>query len=162
MTQAPIVDTAAQVEITTHKKPNIDHALLLRDLRKAIKGVAMKEFTPEESALTDDQKAAIAAFFNDLSPKQMAQIVGHWTDEQQADLFIELAKVSLTWDCVDWRSQWWMVGRHLRTCTCTTADAQLLIDELHHGLTDELRPYERTKMLERGLDPDAACPWEGS
>lgn len=57
------------------------------------------------------------------------------SDEKQADFFIEVAKASRKWDCQGhWASQYWLVGRHLRDCACSTDEARELVEELASGL----------------------------
>lgn len=54
-------------------------------------------------------------------------------DEKQADFFIKVAEVSKAWDPL-WASQYYLVGRHLKTCKCSTYEARELIEILNHGL----------------------------
>lgn len=54
-------------------------------------------------------------------------------DEQQADFFIEVARRSSRW-VRDHTNQWWLVGRHLGTCDCSTEEARDMVKALHDGL----------------------------
>lgn len=54
------------------------------------------------------------------------------SDEQQAQFFIEAAKLATAWN--DGRGatgmQWWYVGRHLRNCACATEEARDMVREI--------------------------------
>ena len=65
-----------------------------------------------------------------------AEWFANLSDEQQADFFVAVAEASKKWECQGrWQSQYWLVGRHLRTCSCSTDDARDLVRELAAGLT---------------------------
>lgn len=60
------------------------------------------------------------------------------SDEQQADFFVAVAKASRKWPCQgSWTTQYWLVGRHLRDCACSTDDARDLVREIASGLQPE-------------------------
>lgn len=65
------------------------------------------------------------------------QVAAKWfcglSDEQQADFFIAVAKEAESWDQPQW-DQWWLVGKHLRTCSCSTDEARELVHHLYRGL----------------------------
>jgi hypothetical protein len=67
--------------------------------------------------------------------KSAAEWFANLGDERQADFFVEVAEVSKKWECQgQWTEQYWLVGRHLRTCACSTDDARDLVRELAAGL----------------------------
>lgn len=68
-----------------------------------------------------------------FTPPQVAAAFCALTDDDQAQVFIEIARIASTWE----RSsgmQWWAVGRHLRDCECSTYEARDLIDEIAGGM----------------------------
>ena len=71
-----------------------------------------------------------------LTPRQLAEAFCDLDDEQQADFFIEAARIAASWrdGAV---MQWWYVGRHLRTCTCSTEEAREMVRELASALEFE-------------------------
>ena len=67
------------------------------------------------------------------------EIAADWfsglSDEKQADFFVAVAKASKKWECQGhWSTQYWLVGRHLRDCECSTDDARDLVREMASGL----------------------------
>lgn len=54
-------------------------------------------------------------------------------DETQAQFFIEVAKHAASWKAHG-GYQWYSVGRHLRTCECSTEAARELIRTIHSGV----------------------------
>ncbi len=69
-----------------------------------------------------------------LDVKLAAEWFVELNDEQQADFFIEVARIASRWPH-DHTHQWWLVGRHLRTCNCSTEEARELVTNLHGGLS---------------------------
>ena len=62
------------------------------------------------------------------------------SDEQQADFFVAVAKASQKWECQGhWATQYWLVGRHLRDCACSTDEARELVQELGTGLRHDVQ-----------------------
>lgn len=73
-----------------------------------------------------------------LTPLQLAEEFCEMSDEQQAQFFIEAARLGHEWDeGADPAGQWLAVGRHLRTCSCSTEAAR-----------------EMVYFIARGSDPD--------
>lgn len=68
-----------------------------------------------------------------LDTETAAQWFCGLTDEGQADFFIEVAKQAQSWERYH-ADQWWYVGRHLRTCSCSTDDAREVVRSLYSGL----------------------------
>lgn len=89
----------------------------------------------------------------ELTPAQIAACMEHMSDDDQAQVIIELAALTAKWD-TDPYGQWYAVGRHLVTCSCATKEARDLIDGIHHGVTAPLSDWETRKMRERGIE----CP----
>jgi hypothetical protein len=73
----------------------------------------------------------------DLDVKTGAAWFAGLDDEQQAQFFIEVAAVAKTWGGAGPYYQWFSVGRHLRTCECSTPDARELIEAMSEGLSPE-------------------------
>ena len=70
-----------------------------------------------------------------LTPALLAQEFCDMNDEEQAQVFIEIAKIAgATWTGGVHGMQLWMVGRHLRDCECSTEDAREVIREIALGL----------------------------
>ncbi len=68
----------------------------------------------------------------ELTPEQAAEIFCEWGDEEQAQFFIEAARIAETWDGPpSW--QWYRVGRHLHTCKCATPESRDMVQELARG-----------------------------
>ncbi len=55
---------------------------------------------------------------------------------EQADFFIEVGKIAAQWPTPA-SNQWIDVGRHLRTCECSTPEARDMVEHLHSALTGE-------------------------
>ncbi len=67
-----------------------------------------------------------------LSPAQLAALFCELNDEDQAQFFIEAARIGLTW--LDGGYQWHLVGKHLRTCSCSDDDARSLVKDVYDGM----------------------------
>jgi hypothetical protein len=73
-----------------------------------------------------------------LTPQQLAECFCEMYDEEQAQFFIEVAAIAKTWEegrspCL-WVDQWELVGKHLRTCSCSTDEARDLVISLARGV----------------------------
>lgn len=78
--------------------------------------------------------------------KSAAEWFANLSDERQADFFVEVAEASKKWECQGrWTEQYWLVGKHLRTCECSTDDARDLVRELAAGLAGPLTTGDSTK-----------------
>jgi hypothetical protein len=72
-----------------------------------------------------------------IDMKVAAEWFSALTDEQQADFFIEVARLSAEWGCRGhWGEQYYLVGRHLRDCECSTENAREMVRSLADGLTN--------------------------
>lgn len=69
-----------------------------------------------------------------LTPLQLAESFIEMTDEQQAQVFIEIAKPSMNWTALQRMNQWFSVGRHLRDCSCSNDGARELVIEIADGV----------------------------
>ncbi len=78
-----------------------------------------------------------------LTPAQIAEAFCGLNDERQAQVFIEIAKIAAEWNGSP-GYQWWLVGRHLRTCECATDEAREVVDEIHRAMV-----YEAHALLTR-------------
>lgn len=86
-----------------------------------------------EAVIETTTKTVIA-----IDMKTAAEWFANLSDERQADFFVEVAKAAQQWDCQGrWSSQFWLVGRHLRDCSCSTDEARELVEELAKGLKRE-------------------------
>lgn len=56
------------------------------------------------------------------------------SDEEQAQFFIEVAEEGKKFPSPQ-SMQWFLVGRHLRTCDCATYASRDLIQSIHDGMT---------------------------
>lgn len=68
-----------------------------------------------------------------LTPRQLAIAFADMGDEEQAQVFIEVADIARTWTGTTF-AQWFSVGRHLRDCGCSTDDARELVLEIAKGI----------------------------
>lgn len=75
----------------------------------------------------------------DLDIKTAAQWFSALSDEQQADFFVEVAAEANRWPTngMHWGYQFWLVGRHLRDCNCSSDDARQLVREISEGMAPE-------------------------
>lgn len=74
----------------------------------------------------------------ELSPLQIAEAFCQLGDEEMAQVFIEAARIAEAWRDTDPKAspgmQFYLVGRHLRTCECSTEEARELIREIGNGI----------------------------
>ena len=74
----------------------------------------------------------------DIKPdsRWLAEIFCEYNDEEQAQFFIEVAKIASSWTKQKFSysgQQWFMVGRHLKDCSCSTKEARDLILDIYSG-----------------------------
>lgn len=69
----------------------------------------------------------------ELSITVAAQWFSNLDDEAQADFFIKVAELSKPWGAL-WTQQYYLVGRHLATCQCSTDEARQLVESISEGL----------------------------
>lgn len=79
----------------------------------------------------------------EVSVRLLAEIFCGLDDEAQAQFFIEAAAVSAEWRTTgglgaDW--QWYTVGRHLKTCSCSTEEARDMVREIARAATAAEEP----------------------
>ncbi len=72
-----------------------------------------------------------------LTPEQLAEAFCDLNDEQQAQFFIEAARIGETWPTKHGGAsvQWYKIGKHLQTCECSTDDARSMVRDIHDGVT---------------------------
>lgn len=70
-----------------------------------------------------------------LTPRQIAEAFAELDDEGMADVFIQVAEIAKGWD-LRGQMQWLMVGRHLKTCSCSTYEAKAMLCEIAEGIAD--------------------------
>jgi hypothetical protein len=67
-----------------------------------------------------------------LTVEQLAEIFCGLDDDTQARFFVECAKIASSWEPhID---QFYAVGRHLRTCSCSTEAARELVRRIAAGI----------------------------
>ena len=72
----------------------------------------------------------------DLTPVVLAEAFCELDDEKQAQFFIECARIVQTWEPAAKCMQWYYVGRHLKTCACSTYEARDMVKEIASALED--------------------------
>lgn len=65
----------------------------------------------------------------DITVEKLAEIFAALDDDQMCKFFVEVARISKTWDHSD--NQWYYLGGHLRNCECSTQDARDMISSIH-------------------------------
>lgn len=77
-----------------------------------------------------------------LTPAMLAEAFCDMNDEEQAQVFIEIARIaSATWQPGGvYGMQLYSVGRHLRDCTCSSEEARAVIREIASGI-DRTEPF---------------------
>ncbi len=72
----------------------------------------------------------------EITPAELAEFFCALDDEQQAQFFVECDRIARSWvgTTAGHGHQWWLVGRHLATCTCSNDDARDMIRELAAGI----------------------------
>ena len=70
-------------------------------------------------------------------PKSMAEVFCDWDDEQQAQFFIEAARLMRQWGPGKHEMQAYYIGGHLKTCACSTDEARELVRAIADRLTPE-------------------------
>jgi hypothetical protein len=71
-----------------------------------------------------------------MTPATLAAAFCEMDDEQQAQFFIEAARIAQTWPSEAKAMQWFYVGRHLKTCACSTWEARDMVREIAGALED--------------------------
>ncbi len=71
-----------------------------------------------------------------LTPAQLAEMFCEMIDEDQAQFFIEAARIAATWPTKHGGAsyQWYVVGKHLQTCECSTDDARSMVQDICNGI----------------------------
>ena len=69
----------------------------------------------------------------EFTPRLLAEVFADMSDEAQAQFFIDLAEIAATWR-LDPHPQWFLIGRHLRTCSCATEASRDVVDGIHRGM----------------------------
>jgi hypothetical protein len=68
-----------------------------------------------------------------INPEELAFLFCQLDDELQTDFFVECAKIGEEWDR-EQHNQWYAVGRHLKTCECSSSEAREMIKAIYHGI----------------------------
>jgi hypothetical protein len=64
-----------------------------------------------------------------VDPKGLAEMFCGMDDEKQAQFFIEAAAIASKWEHGS-GMQWYLVGRHLKNCGCSTIEARDMVQEI--------------------------------
>jgi hypothetical protein len=72
----------------------------------------------------------------ELTPLDVAEQFAEMSDEEQAQVFIEVARIARTWMGTN-MDQWYAVGGHLRTCSCSTPEARDMVRRIAEGVGSE-------------------------
>jgi len=80
-----------------------------------------------------------------INAATLARIFCAMADEQQAQVFIECAKIGMEWEeerlkdqrgiFIGMTGQFYRIGKHLKTCQCSNEKTRDLIENLMEGLT---------------------------
>ena len=76
-----------------------------------------------------------------LTALEIAEAFCELVDEEQAQVFIEAARIASSWPVgpgslgASW--QWFTVGRHLKTCTCSTDEARAMLIEIANACSED-------------------------
>ena len=68
------------------------------------------------------------------TPLELAEAFCELQDEEQAQFFIEAARIAEAWDRekgslgASW--QWFTVGKHLKRCACSTDEARAMVHDI--------------------------------
>ena len=68
-----------------------------------------------------------------VTPAELAEMFCAGDDEEQAQFFIEVARIAATW-VPNNSMQWFYVGRHLRNCACSTEAARDIVREIAQAI----------------------------
>lgn len=69
-------------------------------------------------------------FTRKLTALEIAEAFCELDDEQQAQFFIEAARIAEGWPTSPRVLQWYSIGRHLKTCSCSTWEAREMVGEI--------------------------------
>jgi hypothetical protein len=72
----------------------------------------------------------------ELTVEQLAAAFCDLDDDAQAKFFVECARLAEKWSGTNF-DQFFQVGRHLRTCSCSTPEARELIRRIVAGMKVE-------------------------
>jgi hypothetical protein len=70
----------------------------------------------------------------DLDLDALAKAFSGLDDESQAQFFVKVAAIAAQTYVSPQETQWWYVGRHLRTCECSTEEGRDLIRSIHYAM----------------------------
>ena len=73
-----------------------------------------------------------------LTPAEIAEAFCDLDDEGQAQVFIDVARLAQEWPKTNGGAsfQWYLVGKHLKTCGCSTLEAQDMVVEIAEAIRD--------------------------
>jgi len=70
----------------------------------------------------------------DIDLDLLAKCFAHLDDDSQAQFFVKVAAIAAKDYEAPPETQWWYVGRHLRTCECSTEDGREVIRSIYHAM----------------------------
>lgn len=87
----------------------------------------------------------------DIDLDMIAKCFAHLTDDEQAQFFVKVAQVAERDYPNSPDTQWWYVGRHLRTCECSTEKGRDVIRSIYAAM--EYQAVEARGQSETGVKP---------
>lgn len=79
----------------------------------------------------------------DLDLDTLAKAFAGLDDDSQARFFVKVAAIAAQTYKSPQETQWWYVGRHLRTCECSTEEGRDLIRSIHYALEFNEAPAQQ-------------------
>lgn len=79
----------------------------------------------------------------ELSIEQGAAWFSELDDDSQAKFFVEVARIAEGWTHNS-NMQWWLLGGHLRNCSCSTEAARDMIRTIAEGMEKSTHGAEPT------------------
>jgi hypothetical protein len=70
----------------------------------------------------------------DVDLDTLAKAFAGLDDDSQAQFFVKVAAIAAETYRGSQETQWWYVGRHLRTCECSTEEGRDVIRSIHHAM----------------------------
>ena len=74
--------------------------------------------------------------YPDAEVRRLARLFADMDDDQQAKFFVEAAAIMSDWKAGMSATQAYYIGRHLRTCTCSSSEARQFIADIHCAINE--------------------------
>lgn len=72
-----------------------------------------------------------------LDLKEMAECFCEMNDDDQAQFFVEVAKIMETWPTMAKDNQPYYIGKHLAECDCSTPESREFITNIYNSMMDK-------------------------